>query len=220
MSHIKGCTYVCKSKETLMNLICVKYVVFLRVSSIQFRSVQSFSHVWLFVTPWITARQAFLFISNSWSLPKLMSIESVMPSSHLILCHPLLLLPSIFPSIRVFSNESTLCMRWPKYWSFSFSISPCNEHPELIFRMDWLDLLAVQRTLKSLLQHLGWVKTSPHILRFVGTVDVSLLYKGRGNPVILCPSNLSVFSRDGSKRGDTCNINYTPCFVGTLHSQN
>ena len=93
-------------------------------------------------------------LTNSWSLPKLMSSESVMPSNHLILCHPLLLLPSIFPNIRVFSNESPLCIRWPKYWSFSFNISPSNEHPGLIsFRMDWLDLLAVQGTLKSLLQH-------------------------------------------------------------------
>ena len=120
----------------------------------QFISVQSFSRVWLFVTLWITARQASLSITNSWSLLKLMFIESVMPSSHLILCHPLLLLPPIPPSIRIFSNESTLCMRWPKYWSFSFSISPSNEHPGLIsFRMDWFDLLAVQGTLKSLLQH-------------------------------------------------------------------
>ena len=100
--------------------------------------------------PMITARLASLSITNSRSLLKLMPIESVMPSSHLILCHPLLLLPSICPSIRVFSNESTLHMRWPKYWSFSFSINPSNEHPELIcFRMDWLDLLAVQGTLKS-----------------------------------------------------------------------
>ena len=112
---------------------------------IQFSSVQSLSCVWLFVTPWIAARQASLFITNSWRLLKLMSIESVMPSSHLILCWPLLLLSPIPPSIRVFSNESTLHMRWPKYWSFSFSISPSNEHPELIsFRMNWLDLLAVQ----------------------------------------------------------------------------
>ena len=103
-------------------------------------------------TPW-TAAQASLSITNSRSLLKLMSIESMMPSNRLILCHPLLLLPSIFPSIRVFSNESTLCIRWPKYWSFSLNISPSNEHPGLIFRMDWLDLLAVQGTLKSLLQH-------------------------------------------------------------------
>ena len=117
-------------------------------------SVQSFSCVWLFATPWTTAYQASLSITNSWSLLKLMSIESVMPSNHFILCRPLLLLPSIFPSIRVFSNESVLHIRWPKYWSFSFSISPSNEHPGLIsFRLDWLDLLAVQGTLKSLLQH-------------------------------------------------------------------
>ena len=104
--------------------------------------------------PWSAARQASLSITNSQSLLKLISIESVMPSNHLILCHPLLLLPSIFPSIRIFSNESALRMRWPKYWSFSISISPSNEHPGLIsFRMDWLDLLAVQGTLKSLLQH-------------------------------------------------------------------
>ena len=105
-------------------------------------------------TPWTAAHQASLSITSSRSLPKLMSIESVMPSNHLILCHPLLLLPSIFPSIRVFSSESTLCIRWPKYWSFSFSISPSNEHPGLIsFRMDCLDLLAVQGTLKSLFQY-------------------------------------------------------------------
>ena len=127
---------------------------------IQFSSVQSLSHVWLFVTPWTVARQASLSITNSRSLLRLMSIKLVMPSNHLILCRPLLFLPSIFPSIRVFSNESTLHMRWSKYWSFSFSISPSNEHPGLIsFRMDWLDLLAVQRTLKSLLQHHSW-KTS------------------------------------------------------------
>ena len=121
---------------------------------IWFCSVQSLSRVRLFVTPWIAARQASLSITNSQSLLKLMSIESVMPSSHLILCHPLLLLPSIFPSIRVFSNESVLRIRWPECWSFSFSISPSNEHLGLIsFRMDWLDLLAVQGTLKTLLQH-------------------------------------------------------------------
>ena len=119
-----------------------------------FSSVQSLSHERLFAMPWIAACQASLSITNSQSSPKLISIELLMPSSHLILCRPLLLLPPIPPSIRVFSNESTLCMRWPKYWSFSFSISPSKEHPGLIsFRMDWLDLLAVQRTLKSLLQH-------------------------------------------------------------------
>ena len=117
-------------------------------------SVQSLSRVRLFVTPWTAARQASLSIINSWSLFKLMSIESVIPSNHLIFCRPLLLPPSIFPSIRFFSSESDLCIRWPKYWSFSFNISPSNEHLELIsFRRDWLDLLAVQGTLKSLLQH-------------------------------------------------------------------
>ena len=120
----------------------------------QIRSDQSLSSVQLFATPWISARQASLSITNSWSSLRPTSIESVMPSSHLILCHPLLLLPPTPPSIRVFSNESTLRMRWPKYWSFSFSISPSKEILGLIsFRMDWLDLLAVQGTLKSLLQH-------------------------------------------------------------------
>ena len=118
------------------------------------QSVQSLSHFLLFATPWTAARQASLSIINSWSLLKLMSFESVMPSNHLILCHPLLLLPSIFPKLRVFSSESVLRIRWPNYWSFSFSISPSNEYSGLIsFRMDWLDLLAVQGTLKSLLQH-------------------------------------------------------------------
>ena len=117
-------------------------------------SVQLLSPVQLFVTPWTAAHQASLSITNSWSLLKLMSIELMMPSSHLILCRPLLLLPSIFPSIRVFSNKSVLHIRWPKYLSFSFSISSSNEYSGLIsFRMDWLDLLAVQGTLKSLLQH-------------------------------------------------------------------
>ena len=118
-----------------------------------FSSVQLLSCVQLFATPWTAARQASLSITNSRSLLKLMSIESVMTSNHLILCHPLLLPSSIFPSIRVFSNESALCIRWPKDWSFSFNISPSNEHSGLIsFRMDWLDLLAVQGTLKNLLQ--------------------------------------------------------------------
>jgi len=120
----------------------------------QFGSVQSLSHVWLFATPWTAACQDSLSITNPWSLVKLMSIESVMLSSYLILCRPLLLPPSIFPSIRVFSNESVLHIRWPKYWSFSFSISPSNEYSGLISSwMDWLDLLTVQETLKSLLQH-------------------------------------------------------------------
>ena len=120
----------------------------------QFSSVQSLSHVQLFMTPWTAACQASLSITNSRSLLKLMSIELVMPSNHLILCCSLLLLPSIFPSIRVFSKESVLCIRWPKYWSFSFSISPSNEDSGLIsFSIDWLDLPAVQGTLKNLLQH-------------------------------------------------------------------
>ena len=117
-------------------------------------SVQMLSRVRLFATPGTAARQASLSIANSWTLLKLISIESVMPSHQLILCHPLLLLPSIFPSIRVFSNESVLCIRWPKYWNFSFGISPSNEYSGLIsFRMNWLNLLAVQGTFKSLLQH-------------------------------------------------------------------
>ena len=121
-------------------------------SSVQFSSVQSLSRIRLFATPWIAARQASLSITNSWSSLKHTSIESVMPCSHLILCHPLFFLIPIPPSIRVFSNESTFCMRWPKYWSFSFSIIPSEEHPGLIsFRMDWLDFLTVQGTLKSLL---------------------------------------------------------------------
>ena len=121
---------------------------------IQFSSVQSLSHIWLFATPWTAARQASLSITNSRSLLKLMSIKLVMPSNHLILCHLLLLPPSIFPSIRVFSNESVLRIRWPKSWSFSFNISPSSEYSGLIsFRIDQFDLLAVQGTLKSLLQH-------------------------------------------------------------------
>ena len=126
----------------------------LDVRQVQFSSVQWLSRVRLFATSWTAACQASLSITNSQSLLKLKSIELVMPSNHLILCCPLLLLPSIFPSIRVFSNESALCIRWPEYWSFNFSISPSNEYSELIsVRMDWLDLLAVQKTLKSLLQH-------------------------------------------------------------------
>ena len=133
------------------------YLFFLETSSsnclVQFSSDQLLSCVWLFATPWTAACQASLSITNSWSSPKPMSIKSMMPSNHLILCRPLLL-PSIFPSIRVFSSESALHIRWPKYWSFSFNISPSNEHSGLIsFRMDWLDLYAVQGTLKSLLQH-------------------------------------------------------------------
>ena len=134
-------------------IVCCLNVYFVLILCV-FSSVQSLSCVRLFETPWTTACQASLSITNSQSSPKPMSIESVMPSDHLILCRPLLLLPSIFPSIRVFSNESALRISWPKYWSFSFNVSPSNEHPGLIsFRMDWLDLLAVQGTRKSLLQH-------------------------------------------------------------------
>jgi len=137
----------------LLTLVVFRYHFF-RFYMHSISSVQSLSHVWLFETPWIAAHQASLSITNSQSLPRLMSIESVMPSNYFILCRPLLLLPPIPPSIRVFSNESVLHIRWPKYWSFSFNISPLNEHLGLIsFRMDWLDLLAVQGTLNSLLQH-------------------------------------------------------------------
>ena len=150
-----------------------------------FQFIQLLSRVWLFATPWIAAHQASLSITNSRSLPKLMSIESVMPSSHLILCHPLLILPPIPPSIRVFSNESTLCMRWPKYQSFSFSISPSKEHPGLIsFRMDWLDLLAVQGTLKSLLQpHSSKASILWHSAFF--TVQLSHPYMTTGKTIAL-----------------------------------
>ena len=137
--------------KSMFNLLQNSQTVF-RSDFSNFSSVQLLSRVWLFANPWITAHQASLSITNSQSSLRLMSVESVMPSSHLILCPPLLLLPLIPPSIRVFSNESTLRMRWPKYWSFSFSIIPSKEIPGLIsFRMDWLDLLAVQGTLKSLL---------------------------------------------------------------------
>ena len=132
----------------------IKITMRYHLTRVRISSVQSLSRVRLFVTPWTAAQQASLSITNSRSLLKLMSIESVMPSNHLILCHTLFLLFSIFPSLRVFSSESVLHIRWPKDWSFSFSISPSNEYPGLIsFRMDWLDLLVVQRTLKSLLQH-------------------------------------------------------------------
>ena len=140
---------VCCTTSPVLGIIPLKNKKRLIISS-----VQLLSHVQLFVTPGTAACQASLSLTNSRSLLKLMFIESVMPSNHLILCHPLLLLPSIFPSIRVFSNKLALCIRWSKYRSFSFSISPSNEHPGLIsFSMDWLDLLAVQGTLNSLLQH-------------------------------------------------------------------
>ena len=157
----------------------------LLIVSLQFSSVQSLSRVRLFATPWIAACRASLTITNSWSLPKLMSIESVMPSSHLIQCRPLLLLPSIPPSIRVFSNESTFHMRWPKYWSFSFSISPSNELPRLIsFRMDLFDLFAVQGTLKSLLQRHS-SKASILQLSAFFTVQLSHPYMTTGKTIAL-----------------------------------
>ena len=144
-----------------------------QMKEVHFSSIQLLSHVRLFATPWTAARQASLSITNSWSLLKLMSIESVMPSNHLILSQPLLLLPSIFPSIRVLSNESVLHIRWQKYWSFSLNISPSNEYSGLIsFRMDWLDLPAVQGTLKSLFQHHS---SKASILRHTAVFIVQLL---------------------------------------------
>ena len=146
--------YLTENALVLKISFLITYSPFIKENILFFSSVQSLSSVQLFMIPWTAALQASLSITNSQSLLKLRPIESVMPSNHLILCRPLLLLPSIIPSIRVFSNESALRIRWPKYWSFSFSISPSNEYSGLIsFRMDWLDLLSVQRTLKSLLQH-------------------------------------------------------------------
>ena len=157
MSWISHLTFIFSSylstwESIIYFSVFLKPMMYILIS--QFSSVQLLSRVRIFVTPWIAARQASLSITNSQTLLKPMSIDSVMPSSYLILCRPLLLLPPTPPSIRVFYNESTLRIRWPKYWSFSFSISPSNEHPGLIsLRMDWLDHLAVQGTLRSLLQH-------------------------------------------------------------------
>ena len=152
---------------------------------LSFSSVQSLSRVRFFVTPWTAACQASLSITNSRSISKPMSIESVMPSNHLILCCPLLLLPSIFPSIRVFSNESALCIRWPTYRSFSFNISPTNEHSGLIsFRMDWLDLFPVQGILKSLLQHHS-SKTSILLCSAFFIVQLSHPYMTTGKTIAL-----------------------------------
>ena len=156
----------------------------------QFSSVQLLSHVWLFVTPWTAAHQASLSFTVDWSLLKLTSIESVMPSNHLILCHPLLLLPPIFSSIRVFSNVSALGTRWPKYWSFSFSISPSSEYLELIsFKIDWFDLLAVQETLKSFLQHCN---SKASVLRYSTffMVQLSHTYMTAGKTIALTIQNL------------------------------
>ena len=171
-------------------------------------SGQSLSRVWLFVTPWTAAHQAFLSITNSWSLLKLMSIELAMPSNHLILCHLLLLLPSIFPSIRVFSNESVLRIRWPKYWSFSFSINCSNEYSGLVsFRIDWLDLLAVQGSLKSLLQHHS-SKINSLLLSFLyGPALTSIESMMPSSYLILCcpllllppvPPSIRVFSNESA----------------------
>ena len=159
----------------------IKISTIVLFSSVQLhRSIMSNS-----VTSWTAALQAFLSITNSWSLLKLMSVESVMPSNHLILCRPLLLLSSIFPSIRFFSNESALCIRWPKYWSFSFNISPSNEYSGLIsFRMDWLDLLAVQGTLKSLLQHHSSKASILHHSAFI-IVQPSYSYMTTGKTISL-----------------------------------
>ena len=156
----------------------------IRVNSVLFSSVQSLGHVQLFATPWSAARQASLFITSSWSLLKLMSIELVMPSNHLILCHFLLLPPSVFPNIRVFSNESVLCIRWTKHQSFSFSISPSNEYSGLIsFSMDLLDLLAVQGTLESLQHHSSKASILWHSAFFI--VQLSHPYMTTGKTIAL-----------------------------------
>ena len=161
------------------------FFFFVYIPSVQFSSFQLLSRVQFFATPWVSAQQSSLSINNSWSLLKLMSIESVMPSSHLILCRPLLLLPPIPPSIRVFSNQSALRIRWPKYWSFSFSISPSNEHPGLLsFRMDWLDLLTVKGTLKSLLQNHSSKASSLQCLASF-TVQLSHPYMTTGKTIAL-----------------------------------
>ena len=157
MSYYRLLFSTVSDKKSMISLIHIVYCFSLatfKIFSLSCSSGQSLSHVQLFATPWTAALQTFLSITNPQSLLKLMSIESVMPSNRLILCHSLLLLPSIFHRIRVFSNESVLCIRWSKYWNFSFSISPSNEYSGLIsFRMDWFNLLEVQETIKSLLQH-------------------------------------------------------------------
>ena len=178
-----------KRKKTLLWLGINDASIEVAISSVQF------SHVRLFATPWTAAHQASLSTTNSRSPLKFMSIESVMPSNHLILCHLLLLPPSIFPSIRVFSNESVLHIRWPKYWNFSFNISPSNEHPGLIsFRMDWLDPLAFQGTLKSFLQHHS-SKASVLQRSAFFTVHLSHSYMTTGKTIaLLCwQSNVSGF---------------------------
>ena len=170
----------------------VKLIIIITIEN-QFSSVQSLRRVRLFATPETAALQASLSITNSRSPPKPMSVELVMPSNHLILCRPLLLPPSIFPSIKVFSNESALCIKWPRYWSFSFNISPPNEHPGLIsFRMDWLDLLVVQGILKSLLQHhSSKASTLRHSAFFI--VQPSHPYMTTGKTDLCWQSNVSAF---------------------------
>ena len=174
-----------------MSLILLKFLI-------KQSSIQSLSCVQLFVNPWTAIHQASLSITNSWSLLKLMFIESLMPSNHLILCHPILLLPSVFPGIRVFSNESALHISWPKYWSFSFNISSSKEYSELIsFRMDWLDLLAVQVTLRSLLQHhSSKVSILWHSVFLM--VQLSHLYMTTGKTIeyIICTQYSSSNGRD------------------------
>ena len=169
------------SYEQQQWMVCL----FKPTEDIQFSSVHLLRHVRLFATPWTAPRQASLSITNSWSLLKLMSIELVMPSNHLILCLPLFFPPSIFPNMRIFPNESFLCIRWPKYWSFSFSINPSNEYSGLIsFRMDWLDLLAVQGTLKNLLQHHS-SKASILLCSAFSIVQLSHLYMTTGKTIAL-----------------------------------
>ena len=184
-----------------------------------FRSDQSLSRVRLFATPWIAACQASRSITISWSSLKLMSIESVMPSSHLILCHPLLLQSSIFPSIKIFSNESALCIRWPKYWSFSFKISLSNEYSGLIsFRMDWLDLLAVQGTLKSLLWHHS---SKASILRHSAffTVQISHPYMTTGKIIVLTRRTFVQRQRHLQLKEDPAQYQFQPSegLEGQLH---
>ena len=179
-------TFQPSSNSSFLIIICsVLKCIFHRESMYVISSVQSLSHVRLFVTPWTAACQASLFITNSQSWLKLMFTESMMPSNHLILCHPLLLMPSIFPSIRVFSNESALSIRWPKYWSFSFNISLSNEHPGPIsFRMDWLDLLAVQGLLRVFSNnHSSKVSVLPHSAFFI--VQLSHPYMTTGKTIAL-----------------------------------
>ena len=196
ISYLKNLHSFFKFPKTWLHVIShirnlKKYICDLQETLAQFSSAQSLSHVRLFATPWIAARQASLSVTNSRSSLTLMSIESVMPSSHLILCRPLLLLPPIPPSIRVFSNESTLHMRWPKYWSFSFSISPSQEHPGLMsFRMDWLDLLAVQGTLKSSPTPHSKASILRHSLFF--TVQLSHPYMTTGETIALTRRTLLV----------------------------